>query len=287
MRGSVEGTVVFTGMALMAFAANSVLCRLALGDRLIDGASFTIVRLLSGAVVLALIVTLRGSRKSLFRKGIFSGSWYSSVMLFLYATTFSYAYLTLDTATGALILFGAVQIAMLLSAVMAGDRLCWIEWAGVGVAVAGFVYLMLPGATSPDIGGFVLMVIAGVAWAIYTLRGRGSARPLLDSAYHFIRTLPFVLVLSLVTMADAHYSAHGVWLAMVSGGVASGMGYAIWYVAIGGMSAIQASVVQLLVPLIAAIGGAIWIAEMVGLRLIVAGVMILGGILMVVLGRRA
>lgn len=235
-----------------------------------------------------LIVTIRGgtireNRVAPSRQG----SWLASLMLFVYAAAFSYAYVTLNTATGALILFGAVQITMILLAVMAGDRLRVAEWIGVIVAASGFVYLMLPSATTPSISGSILMALAGIAWGIYSLQGRRSASPLIASAYNFARTLPLVALLALMALPHAHYSLAGVGLAMLSGGVASGMGYAIWYAAIGGMSATQAAVVQLLVPVIAAGGGAIWLAEAVSMRLMVAAAMVLGGILMVVLGRKA
>ncbi|MDX8414551.1 MAG: DMT family transporter [Mariprofundales bacterium] len=207
-------------------------------------------------------------------------------MLFLYAATFSFAYATLNTATGALILFGAVQITMIALSVMAGERLKAGEWMGVVIAISGLIYLMLPSATTPSLTGFVLMTLAGIAWGVYSLRGRGSTSPLMESAYNFARTLPLAALLALISLPHAHYSATGVGLAILSGGVASGMGYAIWYAAMGGMSATQAAVVQLLVPLIAAMGGVIWLAEAISTRLMIATAMILGGILMVVMARR-
>jgi len=275
-------TIALTAVALTAFAANSVLCRLALDGTTIDGASFTAIRLLSGAAVLMLIVMLRGG----YTTASSQGGWISSMMLFLYAAAFSFAYTTLNTATGALILFGAVQITMIARSVMVGDRLKAGEWMGVAIATSGLIYLMLPSATTPSLTGFALMTLAGIAWGVYSLRGRGSTSPLMDSADNFARTLPLAALLALISLPHAHYSTAGVGLAMLSGGVASGIGYAIWYAAMGGMSATQAAAVQLLVPLIAAGGGAIWLAEAASLRLITAATMILGGILMVVMARR-
>jgi len=268
-------------LALVAFAANSVLGRLALGEGAIDASSFTVIRLVSGAVVLLAIVRIKGNRVGSSSKG----SWSGGLMLFVYAIAFSFAYTLLDTGTGALILFGAVQITMILLSLLAGTRLHLSEWAGIAVAFAGFVYLMLPGVTAPSPMGFVLMTVAGTAWGVYTLKGRGSKNPLTDTAYNFFRTLPLVAVVAAVAIRGAHYSPQGVLLAMLSGGIASGIGYAVWYTALGGLTATQAAVLQLLVPVIAAVGGVVFISEAITLRLGVSAAMILGGILMVVLGR--
>jgi drug/metabolite transporter (DMT)-like permease len=274
-------TIIFTGLALIGFAANSVLCRLALGEGTIDASSFTVIRLLSGAVVLSAIIRVNTNKTYSSTKG----SWSASLMLFLYAITFSFAYITLDTGTGALILFGSVQITMILLSLISGTRLHITEWAGVTVAFMGFVYLILPGVTTPSAIGFFLMTVAGIAWGIYTLKGRGSKNPLMDTAYNFLRTIPLVLILAIVAVKMAHYSYEGILLAVLSGGIASGIGYAIWYIALGGLSATQAAVVQLLVPVIAAFGGVIFVFESITLRLTVSATMILGGILLVVLGR--
>ena len=206
-------------------------------------------------------------------------------MLFTYAITFSFAYITLHTGTGALILFGTVQITMILMSYLHGTRLHSIEWLGVATAFGGFVYLVLPGIAAPSLQGFILMTVAGIAWGLYTLKGRDSKAPLLDTAYNFIRTLPFVLVVVVFSVLHAHYSIKGVVLAMLSGGIASGIGYSIWYRALGGLSATQAAVVQLSVPVIATFGGVIFVGEPITLRLSLAGVLILGGILLVVVGR--
>lgn len=270
-----------TLLALIAFAANSVLCRLALGQQAIDAAGFTILRLLSGAFVLFVLITIQNKRNSLSPKG----SWAAGAMLFLYAISFSFAYVTLDTGTGALILFGSVQITMIVLSMLAGNRLHLSEWAGIAIAFAGFVYLVLPGVTAPPLTGFLLMTVAGISWGVYTLKGRASSAPLVDTAGNFLRTVPLVIVVAIVEFRHLHVSPAGAVLAVLSGGIASGLGYAIWYRALGGLGATQAAVVQLSVPVIAAIGGVMFMAEMITLRLTVAGLLILGGILLVVLGR--
>jgi drug/metabolite transporter (DMT)-like permease len=277
-------TVIFTGLALIAFAANSVLCRLALGGETIDASSFTTVRLLSGAVILFAIVKLR-SNSNINSDLTSKGTWHASVMLFLYAIAFSFAYITLDTGTGALILFGSVQITMILLSLISGNRLHLTEWIGISIAFIGFLYLILPGITTPTLIGFSLMTVAGIAWGIYTLRGRGSKNPLIDTAYNFLRTIPLVIIVTIVAIQYAHYTIEGIFLAALSGGIASGIGYTIWYVALGGLSATQAAVVQLLVPVIAAMGGVLFVSEEITIRLVFSAVMILGGILLVVLGK--
>lgn len=274
-------TILLTALALIAFAANSVLGRLALGNENIDAASFTVIRLLSGSAVLLMIISATRSSKSVTTKG----SWSASMMLFLYAVSFSYAYISLDTGTGALILFGSVQITMILLSVISGTRLHYTEWAGLAIAFTGFVYLILPAVSTPSFSGLLLMMIAGIAWGIYTLKGRTSISPLMDTAYNFLRTTPFVILLAAATMNNAHYSTEGILLALLSGGVTSGIGYTIWYIALGGLSSTQAAVLQLSVPVIAAVGGVIFVSESITLRLILSTALVLGGILMVVLGR--
>ncbi|MCG6872307.1 MAG: DMT family transporter [Gammaproteobacteria bacterium] len=271
---------VLTLLALVAFAGNSVLCRMALGAGTVDAASFTSIRLLSGALVLLLILAVNGKPG----RGFSRGSWSASLMLFLYAVTFSFAYIHLNTGTGALILFGSVQITMILLALMKGTRLHLAEWLGVITAFGGFVYLVAPGVSAPPLGGFTLMAIAGAAWGVYTLKGRGSDDPLADTAGNFMRTLPLVAVLSGASVHTAQLSAQGILLAVLSGAVASGMGYTLWYSALRSLSASQAAVLQLLVPVLAALGGVVFIAEAISLRLIVSALLILGGILLVMLG---
>ena len=268
-------------MALVAFAANSVLCRLALGTGAIDAASFTGVRLLSGSLILLVILRITQRHDT----GQSRGSWPASVALFLYAVAFSYAYITLDTGTGALILFGSVQITMILLSIWAGNRLQAMEWIGVCTAFTGFVYLVLPGVSAPSLVGFLLMSVAGIAWGIYTLRGRGSNNPLADTSYNFLRTTPMVLMLAILALPNAQFSTEGIILAVISGAIASGIGYTIWYAALAGISTTQSAVVQLSVPVIAALGGVVFSTETITWRLIVSGALVLGGILFVVLGR--
>lgn len=274
-------TVFLTGLALIAFAANSVLCRLALGNGTIDASSFTGIRLLSGAFTLFIIISLKGGSKEASSKG----SWTAGLVLFLYAITFSYAYLSVDTGTGALILFGSVQITMIMLSLVSGTRLHLIEWSGVIIAFTGFIYLILPDITTPSVNGFILMTVSGISWGIYTLKGRSSKNPLMDTTYNFLRTIPFVALLAIFTMQNMNYSAEGIILALISGGITSGVGYTIWYIALGGLSSTQAAVLQLSVPVIAAIGGVLFVSEEVTTRLIISTVIVLSGILMVVLGK--
>ncbi len=282
--------ICFTTLALIAFAANSVLCRLALGDDSIDAASFTIIRLLSGAITLWVLLH--------FKKIFYSksnnqeeskGSWYGSLMLFIYALTFSFAYITLDTATGALILFGSVQITMILINTIKGNRLHIVEWFGVVLAFIGFVYLMLPGINTPSAFGFILMTISGIAWGLYTLNGRSSENPLMDTAHNFIKTIPLVIVVALIQlliMKNTHLSSTGIILAILSGAIASGVGYSIWYSALPNLSVVLSAVLQLLVPVIAALGGVLLVNELITQRLLLSALMILGGILLVIIAKQ-
>lgn len=273
--------VLLTALALSAFAANSVLCRLALREGVIDATGFTTIRLFAG--VLTLLIILKLNKESVYPPT--KGSWTASIMLFLYAITFSFAYVTLDTGTGALILFGSVQTTMILLSVIRGTRLHLSEWLGLLVAFGGFIYLILPGLSTPSVMGFALMSISGAAWGVYTLKGRGSKNPLLDTAHNFLRTVPLILILFLVTIKTAHYSLEGILFAVLSGSLASGIGYTIWYMALRGLSATQAAVIQLSVPVIAAFGGVLFVSEVITFRLGVSTMIILGGIMMVILGK--
>ena len=274
-------TLLFTSMALIAFAANSVLCRKALGENRIDASGFTIIRLLSGIIMLVILLSFSKTKKNTETKS----SWFSGGMLFLYAATFSFAYITLDTGTGALILFASVQITIILFSILSGNKLHWLEGLGTIIAFSGFVYLILPGVNAPSLKGFILMTISGMGWGIYTLNGKGSKNPLKDTTYNFIKTLPFLFILFLFTMKDASYSLEGILLAVISGAVTSGIGYTIWYIALRGLTNVQSAVVQLLVPVLAAFGGVIFVSEVISLRLILASLLILGGILTVTFGK--
>lgn len=273
--------ITCTIFALLAFAGNSVLCRLALGENTIDAASFTIIRLLSGIIVLIFAVKITKTTSDANSKG----SWLSASMLFIYTVAFSFGYISLDTGTGALILFGAVQITMIIVSVISGNRLHYSEWLGLFIAFSGFVYLITPSLTTPSLTGFILMTVSGIAWGGYTLVGRDSKKPLSDTAYNFLRTSPFVLALIIFTFKDSNLSAEGVLFAVLSGAIASGVGYSVWYIALGGLSVTQAAVVQLFVPIIAAIGGVIFTNEPITLRLVESSALVLGGILTLILGR--
>lgn len=267
---------VLTAVAMLAFAANSLLCRLALQQRGIDPASFGSVRLVSGAITLAAIVRLRSPRSAPAR-----ADWRAAGMLFAYVAFFSFAYLALPAGTGALILFGAVQLTMFGAGLRAGERFSPVAWGGLALAAAGLVYLVAPGVAAPPLFGAVLMAGAGVAWGLYSLRGRGVADPLAATAGNFARAVPWALVLSLLFVADAHADVAGVCLAVASGALTSGIGYAIWYAALPRISAMRAATVQLSVPLIAAVGGVVFLSEAITPRLAAASVAIVGGIALV------
>ena len=277
-------TFIYTFLALVAFAANSVLCRKALGENKIDASGFTIIRLLSGIIMLTILLGLSKVKKE--NKEI-RGSWYSAGILFLYAVTFSFAYITLDTGTGALIAFGSVQITIILYSIFTGHKLHWMEGLGTMIAFSGFVYLILPGVNSPPLKGFILMTIAGISWGIYTLKGLGSKNPLRDTAYNFVRTIPFLILLFLFTMKNISYSIEGILLAGISGAVTSAIGYTIWYIALRDLTNVQSAVVQLFVPALAAFGGVVFVSEIISLRLILASLLILGGILIVTFGKKS
>lgn len=264
--------------ALLAFASNSIICRLALRYDTIDAGSFTVVRLLSGAAALWLILVLSGYRK----KPEYSGSWTSALMLFLYAIAFSFAYIELDAGIGALILFGAVQVTMLLTGFVKGERSYPVQWTGIAIAFGGLIYLVSPGLTAPPIINASLMAIAGIAWGIYSLRGRGNQHPVAVTTDNFIRTIPFVFIAGLLFIPNIHITQTGFVWAVISGAVTSGVGYIIWYAALRGLTRTRAAVIQLLVPVIAAIGGIMLLSEPVTLRLVLSALLTLGGIALVV-----
>ena len=274
-------TLLLTVIAMLAFAANSLLCRLALGQGMIDAASFATIRILAGAVILS-VVLIPAWRA----KGRIPADWRAVLTLFLYVVFFSYAYLLLSAGTGALVLFGAVQLTMFIAAIKAGEHFAPLSWVGLLLSLSGLVYLVMPGVTAPDFRGVALMTVAGVAWGFYSLLGRHSVKPLEATANNFIFSLPMAVIVSLVFLDDTHVSAPGVALAIVSGAIASGLGYVIWYAALKGLTATRAATVQLSVPVIAAFGGAIFLAEQVTLRLLLASIAILGGIA-IVLAQRA
>ena len=267
---------------MLAFAANSLLCRLALGHRLIDAATFTTVRVISGAATLSLIVLLRR------RPHDYSAvNWRSAAMLFTYMTFFSFAYLSLSAGTGALVLFGAVQLTMFIIALREGEHFSLLSWTGLMAAILGLIYLVSPGLTAPDPIGAVLMAVAGIAWGFYSMLGRGTADPLEATARNFVYSVPFVLIVSLLFLHDLSSSLKGLALAVASGAIASGCGYVIWYAALAGLTGTRAATVQLTVPVIAAFGGVVLLSEQITLRLLIASVATLGGVAIVVAQRAA
>jgi len=269
-------TALLTGLALACFAANSLLCRLALGPGLIDAPSFTAIRVGAGALALALLASASGRRGH--------GSWSGGLALFAYAAPFSFAYLRLPAGTGALILFGAVQATMIGWGLRAGERPHAWEWTGLALALAGLLALTLPGATAADPAGAFLMALAGVSWGVYSLLGRGSHDARAATAGNFSRALLPSAALLLLPGALA-VSPAGAAYAVASGAVASGLGYALWYEALRGLSATRAATVQLLVPVLAAGAGVALLDEVVTPRLLASGAAILGGVGVAVLGR--
>lgn len=274
-------TVGLTVTALVAFAANSLLCRLALGAAQVDAASYTSLRLSSGALTLWVIAAMTGRSRTLVN----SGSWMSAAMLFLYAVAFSFAYLSLDAGTGALILFGSVQATMILASFIQGHRPHLLEWIGMISAFGGLVYLVSPGLSAPAPFGSALMALAGIAWGVYTLRGRGGGDPIAATAGNFARAAPLAILVSLVLLSHLNISARGAWLAVLSGALASALGYVIWYAALKGLTTTRAAIVQLSVPVIAAVGGVLFLSETVSYRLLASGIVILGGIALATWGR--
>lgn len=273
---------LYTTFALVAFAFNSILCRLALRGEEADAVGFTVVRLVSGAVTLIVISYLVNRNKRTVR----SGSWASAFFLFAYAICFSFAYLGLTAAAGALILFGSVQMTMIGVAIIRGERPRMLEWLGLAAALGGLVYLVFPGLASPPLYASLLMAAAGAAWGAYTLRGKGSSDPLADTTGNFVHSVPMVLIAAIPYIYDLHLSARGVVLAVLSGAAASGIGYTVWYAALKHHSATRAAVLQLAVPVIAAAGGVVMLNEAATLRLAIAAALILGGIGLVIAGRK-
>jgi len=272
--------IALTSLAMMAFAGNSLLCRAALKHTSIDAASFTTIRLVSGALMLWLLVQMRHGRHG------GQGNWLSALALFVYAAGFSFAYVSLPAATGALLLFGAVQATMIGYGAWRGERLLILQFVGLALAFGGLVGLLLPGLSAPPLYGSILMLVAGVAWGIYSLRGKGAGDPLQVTAGNFLRTVPVAAALSVFMLNGAALDHAGFWYAVASGALASGIGYAIWYTALPSLKATHAATVQLSVPVIAALGGVVFLGEPITLRLALASVAILGGIALVILERQ-
>ena len=278
-------TASLTLVTMIAFAGNSVLCRMALKHTTIDAATFTSIRLVSGAVVLWSIVRfVRAGRTG-------TGNWWSALALFVYAAGFSLAYVSLSAATGALLLFGSVQATMIGRGIWQGERLARLQWLGLVLALAGLVGLMLPGLAAPPLLGAALMVLAGAAWGVYSLRGRGAGDPTLVTAGNFWRAAVMALVLSGVMQAsallNASWDAEGLAYAVASGAVTSGLGYALWYSVLPALKATQAATIQLSVPVLAALGGVALLGEVMTEPFVLASVATLGGIALVIWGKRA
>ncbi|MBE9001389.1 DMT family transporter [Nostoc sp. LEGE 12447] len=269
-------TLILTILAMLAFASNSLLCRMALKHTNIDAASFTSIRLISGALVLWLIVRLRGETIAK------AGSWFASLALISYAACFAIAYVSLSAGTGALLLFGSVQITMISYGLWMGERLRWSQSMGLILALAGLIGLLLPGVTTPPLPSSLLMLCAGMSWGIYSLLGKGVANPTQVTASNFLRAVPFAIALSLFTYPQITLDLTGVGYAIAAGAIASGMGYAIWYHALPGLQVTQAAVVQLSVPILAALVAIPLLQEPMTLRLGLAAITVLGGIALVI-----
>lgn len=269
--------IILTTLAMIAFASNSVLARMALKHTDIDAASFTAIRLISGAIVLLLVVRISN------RPSGGSGSWWSAAALFAYAAGFSFAYVSLPTATGALLLFGAVQVTMIVYGFWAGERLLKLQLAGLALAFGGLLLLFLPGlSTTPPVASSLLMLGAGICWGVYSLRGRSAGDPVHTSAGNFTRAVAFAVVLSFFMLSRLSLDVAGIWYAIISGALTSGLGYVVWYMVLPMLKATNAAVIQLSVPVIAAVGGVVFLGEFITLRLVLASAAILGGIALVI-----
>ena len=269
--------ITLVAITMVAFAGNSLLCRLALQQSQMDPASFTSIRLVSGAAALWLLVSFRDSSQT------GRGNWLSAFALFVYAACFSFGYVSLPAATGALLLFGAVQATMISHGIISGERMRPRQVAGLILALSGVVALFLPGISAPPITGSILMLLSGIAWGAYSLRGKGAADPTKVTAGNFLRSIPFAAALSVATIGDANLGQAGIWYAVASGAIASGLGYALWYLVLPSLKSTSAATVQLSVPVIAAFGGILFLAESITPRLVIASVAILGGIALVIL----
>lgn len=272
--------LALVALAMAAFAGNSLLCRAALKSTRIDAATFTTIRIVAGALALWLIVRLRGERLAR------AGSWHSALALFAYAAGFSIAYVSLPAGTGALLLFGAVQATMIGHGLWRGERLRSLQVLGLALALAGLVGLLLPGLTAPPLRGALLMLGAGGAWGIYSLRGKRAGDPLRATAGNFLRAAPLAIALSALALPQFALDRAGAGYAVASGALTSGVGYAIWYTTLPHLKATHAATVQLSVPVIAALGGVALLGERPTLRLLLAAIAILGGIALVIGERR-
>jgi drug/metabolite transporter (DMT)-like permease len=291
-------TTLLTLLAMIAFASNAVLCRWALDGGWIDPVSFMSLRLSSGAAMLFVVMSWMGWQQARNRRKTndqlaavntaSKGSWKAAFILFIYAITFSYGYVEISTATGSLLLASVVQFTMIGYALRNGEKLHGAEWIGAALALIGLLYLVYPKLTTPSWWGLVMVVISAYTWALYSLNGRRSLSPLRDTAYNFYRTLPMVVVaslLSLVFIEQVHLTTKGIGIAIFSGGITTSLGYILWYKALPRISSSLASASQLLVPLLAAFGATLFIDEPITLRFIIAAALMMAGLGMVLLGR--
>ena len=294
--------LILTALAMIAFASNSLLCRAALKQTAIDPATFTFVRILSGAVMLWLI--LQGRRKLIVdrtpaplvdssagsslvtRHSSPGGSWASAAALFIYAAGFSFAYVSLSAGTGALLLFGAVQATMILWGFRQGERLDITQIIGIAVALAGLIVLVFPGISAPPLLGSIFMLAAGIAWGAYSLRGKTASGAAAATTGNFLRAVPFALIVSLIMLPNMRFDSLGLTYAVISGAVTSGLGYVIWYAALPGLKATSAATVQLSVPILAATGGILLLGESISLRYVIASIAVLGGIALVIIEKQ-
>ena len=267
---------------MIAFASNSLLCRGALKQTSIDAASFTFIRVFSGAVVLLLVMNLRRMIRTTQGVGL-GGNWISALALFLYAAGFSFAYVTVAAGTGALLLFGTVQATMILWGLHKGERLRVIQILGLIVAMTGLVVLLFPGLSAPPLFGSILMLGAGVAWGIYSLRGKREKNPVTETTGNFVRAVPFAAAVSIIFLRLLNVDLAGVGYAIISGAITSGLGYVIWYSVLPSLKAASAATVQLSVPVLAAAGGILLLGEPLTLRYLLASIAVLGGIALVIM----
>jgi len=270
-----------TSFTMIGFASNSLLCRLALAGTNIDASTFATIRICSAAVSLWLIVKIKGVSVG------DGGSWLSASALFVYAAGFSFAYVSLSAATGALLLFSTVQVTMISYGIWLGERPLKLQYVGLVLAFAGLVGLLLPGISAPPLGGSLLMIVAGISWGIYSLRGRFTGDPAAMTAGNFLRAVPIVFAMSMLTTHKAVLDAAGIWYAVISGAIATGITYVVWYSVLPSLKATSAATVQLSVPVIAALGGIILLGEPLTLRFILAAAATLGGISLTISGKQS
>lgn len=275
--------ILLTTLTMTAFAANSVLARLALADGAVDPASYTFVRLGAGALMLSFLV-LRGTGATVpsLLKG---GNWVSAFALFAYAAAFSFSYVNLESGTGALILFAMVQATMIGWAIIKGDRPIALEWIGLVVAFGAFAWLVSPGLGAPNPIASMIMAVSGVAWGVYSIRGKASENPLASTAGNFVLAVPFALPVIMVAFSSLNATGLGLAVAVTSGAITSGLGYALWYRVLGRITQTQGAIVQLTVPVIAAFGGILFLGEAITWRMGTASVLILGGVALAIIAK--